>query len=323
MKRIVSTALFFFLSLGFSPLFPVNMILFKKTESIDLLEKMENNNFFMKSIMGVDADENNIYFLDHRLGTVFRVDKNTAKLVNTIGSKGQGPGELQAGMSIRVINNMVFVSDVDFSGIKIFTPEGKTIKEFKTITRSKCIDVNKKNEIFIIGVSPEGFPNITVYNMDGKKIREFVKFPFKNTGSPSYILNSEMEFRIDKDENMVIVFVLKKLIWKYTSKGELLWEKEIKNEILDKYNTDPKFDTRKPGAVYYYQSILSLDIDENNNIIVGHVYGGVIYDKNGNIIDLIQFDPPSNLGHFRIFDGKILVIGALGSSINVYKYNIK
>lgn len=322
MKRIFSTALVFFLSLGVFPLFPVNTILLKKTESIDLLEKMENNDFFMKSIMGVDADENNIYFLDHDLGTVFRVDKNTAKLVNTIGSKGQGPGELQAGMSIRVINNMVFVSDVNFNGIKIFSPEGKTVKEFKTVIRSKCVEVNKKNEIFVIGVSPEGFPNISVYNMDGKKIREFLKFPFKNTGRPSYILNSEMEFRIDKDENMVIVFVLKKLIRKYTPKGELLWEKEIKNEILDKYITDPRFDTRKSGAVYYHRSIFRIDFDKNNNIIVGHVHGGMIYDKNGNIIGLIQFEPQRNLDNFRIFDdGKVLVIGALGS-INVYKYNI-
>ena len=319
MKKIVFPMLILLMAVG---LFPEDTILLKKSESSDLLEKMEANDFFMKGILGVDVDENCIYFLDQALGTVFRVDKNTAKLVNTIGSKGQGPAELQYGDSFRVINKMVFVADTGFNGIKIFTIDGKIVKEFKTISQPKWIDVNQRNEIFVSGVSSEGYPNIAVYNMEGKKIREFLKFPYKDTGGASYILNSELIFRMDKDENMGVVFLLKKLVRKYNKVGTVLWEKEIKNKIMDKYNTEPRFDIRSTGAIYYHRSVISLGFDETGNIIIGHVYGGVIYDKNGNMIHLVQFEPPSNLGNFRIYDGKILAIVNLGSDINVYQYNI-
>ncbi|MCX6578559.1 MAG: hypothetical protein NT166_00060 [Candidatus Aminicenantes bacterium] len=320
MKKIVFPVLVLLMAIG---LFPEDTILLKKSESIDLLEKMEANDFFMKAILGVDVDETCIYFLDQALGTVFRVDKNTAKLVNTIGSKGQGPAELQYGDAFRVINKMVFVADTGFNGIKIFTIDGKIVKEFKTNSPPKWIDVNQRNEIFVSGVSSEGYPNISIYNMEGKKIREFLKFPYKESGSASYILNSELIFRMDNDENMVVVFMLKKLVRKYNKMGSLLWEKEIKNKILDKYNTEPGFDIRSTGAIYYHRSIISLGLDETGNIIIGHVYGGVIYDKNGNMIHLIQFEPQRNLGNFRIYDGKILEIGALGSSINIYDFKIK
>lgn len=304
-------------------LFPEDTILLKKSESIDLLEKMEANDFFMKAIFDVDVDETCIYFLDHDLGTVFRVDKNTAKLVNTIGSKGQGPSELQYGVSFRVKNKMVFVSDIGFNGIKIFTIDGKIVKEFKTISQPTWIDVNQRNEMFISGVSSEGYPNISVYNMEGKKIREFLKFPCKESWGASYLLNSKVIFRMDNEENLVLVFILKKLVRKYNKMGVLLWERDIKNKILDKYNTDPQFDVRKTGAIHFKEHVFSLGFDETGNIIVGHVYGGVIYDKNGNIVHLIEFEPMNNLGTFRIFDGKILAISGFCREINVYQYKIK
>lgn len=320
MKKIVFLVLVLMMIVG---LFPEDTILLKKSESVDLLEKMEANDFFMKGILGVDVDETCIYFLDQAQGTVFRVDKNTAKLVNTIGSKGQGPAELQFGDAFRVINKMVFVADTGFSGIKIFTIDGKIIKEFKTYSLPKWIDVNRKNEIFVSGVSSEGYPNISVYNMEGKKVREFLKFPCKESWGTSYLLNSELIFRMDNDENMAVVFMLKKLVRKYNKMGTLLWEKDIKNKILDKYNTDPQFDVRKTGAIYYKEHVLSLGFDDAGNIIVGHIYGGVIYDKNGNMIYLIHFEPERNLGNFRVYDGKILEIGAAGNSINIYDFKVK
>ncbi|MCX6578565.1 MAG: hypothetical protein NT166_00090 [Candidatus Aminicenantes bacterium] len=320
MKKIVLTVLVLLMVVG---LFPEDTILLKKSESIDLLEKMEANDFFMKAIFDVDVDENCIYFLDHDLGSVFRVDKNTAKLVNNIGSKGQGPSELQYGVSLRVINKMVFVSDIGFNGIKIFTIDGKIVKEFKTISLPTWLDVNQRNEIFVSGVSSEGYPNISIYNMEGKKIREFLKFPCKETWGTSYLLNSKVIFRMDNEENLVVVFILKKLVRKYSKIGALLWEREIKNKIMDKYNTDAQFDVRKTGAIHFKEHVFSLDIDGLGNIIVGHIYGGVIYDKNGDIIHLIQFEPPNNLGTFRIYDGKILAISGFCREINVYKCNLK
>ena len=87
MKKIVFLVLVFVLAYG---MFPQDTILLKKSEGVDFLEKIEANDFFMKTILGVDVDDTCLYFLDKAQGTVFRVDKNTAKLVNTIGSKGQG-----------------------------------------------------------------------------------------------------------------------------------------------------------------------------------------------------------------------------------------
>ena len=308
-------------------IFPVETIVFNNSESIDFLEKMESHDYFFKKIFDCDVDENNhLYLLDPYLGTVLRIDANTGKLINSISRKGQGPAELQFGNSIRVKNNLVFVTDEGFSGVKIFEKTGKLVKEFRTRSSSRnfCIDVDRKNKIFLKQHSSDGSPNISVYNIKGERMYEFVKFPVDEDDRREYMLYDNFIFKLDKEENMVVLFLLKKMIKKFNRNGQLLWEKEIKNRIIDKYDTGPNIRFNPNGSINYTSSVFDLDIDGKNNIYIGHVDGGAIYDKNGTMINLIDFEPIGQLNQFLLYDKKLLQIVVWGlNGINIFKFNPK
>jgi hypothetical protein len=181
--------------------------------------------------------------------------------------------------------------------------------------------VNKKNIIFLKQNSTDGSPNISVYNTKGEKLREFVKFPVNKGDRRSHLLNSQFIFRLDKEENMIVVFLLKKVVKKFNIKGELLWEKKIKNEVFDKFDGDSKIRFKENGAIHFSIAIFGMDIDDGNNIIIGHLGGGVVYDKNGNVIQLFEFEPAGQLNKFRFFDNKLLHIIVFGRSINIINFN--
>jgi hypothetical protein len=322
MKRIVALLVF----LMAAHMFPAERIILKDAESIDFLEKMESHDYFFKKIMGVDIDdEKNLYFLDAHLCTILRVDGKTGKLINSISRRGQGPGEVHFPFGIRVRNNMVFVTDAGFSGVKIFEKNGKLVKEFKTKSSALHfhLDVNKKNQIYVKQGSSDGSPNISVYNINGKLLRELVKFPVKPGDRRGHLLNSQFVFKLDKEENLVVVFLLKKIIKKFNGKGELLWERKIQNEVYDKFKTDSKISFKPNGAIYFSTSIFGMDIDDNNNIVVGHLGGGIVYDEHGHVIHLIEFDPPGQLNQFLLFDHKLLHIIILGRRINIFDFNLE
>jgi hypothetical protein len=320
MKRL-ALILIFLLSIHS---FAVEKIVLKTSESIDFLEKMESHDYFYKKVNDIDIDdENNFYFLDYHFGTILRVDGNTGKLINHISRRGQGPAELQHAKSIKVMNNMVFVSDSGFQGIKIFEKNGKLINEFKIRSRAYGfhIDVDRRNKIFIKQRSPDGSPCIAVYNSKGEYLTEFVKFRVEAGDRKSLLLNRTFIFQLDNEGNVVVIFNLRKLVQKFSGKGILLWEKSIKNDVIAKFNTDTKISFDR-GAVRYQSGVFDMDINAQNNIVVGHSGGGVIYDKYGNTIRLIEFDPAANLNQFRLYANKLLKISLRGRSVNIYKFGL-
>lgn len=323
MNKLTGYLILFFTAVCLSP---ADTILLKKSDSIDFLEKMEAHDYFFKQISAIDVAGNEFYFLDDGLKTILRIDNRTGKLINAISSKGQGPFQLQFPCALRVKDNKVFVADMGFMGVKIYHPNGKGIREFKTgnlISHSSGLDVNARNEIFVKCKDPNAYPAIFVYNMEGKKIRTFITFPPEKRDRRLFILNDRFTFKLDSKENVAVLFLVKKLVRKYDKKGGLLWEREIKNEILDEWDTDPHWRFEKSGAVRLKTAIFGLDVDENDNIVVGHVGGGVVYNKAGELLHLIRFDPVSNLRGFRIYKNKLLHIVAMAYFINIYEFPIK
>jgi hypothetical protein len=304
--------------------FAVEKIVLHRSKGIDFLEKMDSFDYYYKKLNDIDIDdEYNFYFLDYHFGTILRVDGNTGKLINAISRRGQGPSELHDAQSIRVKNNMVFVSDYGFQGVKIFEKNGKIIKEFKTKTGAWDfnLDVSDQNKIFISQRSSDGSPCIAVYNIKGEYLSEFVKFQVDLGNRKSLLLNRTFIFQLDNEGNMIVVFTLKKLVQKFNRHGVLLWKKAIKNDIIAKFNTDTKISFDR-GAVRYQSGVFDMDIDAQNNIVVGHSGGGVVYDKYGNTIHLIEFDPPANLNQFRLYANKLLKISLRGRSVNIYKFGL-
>lgn len=321
MRRIVIVFLAVFL--WASPLLPLEEIVLKESESIDFLEKMDQHGVFVKVISDLDIDtENNFYFLDHHLGTVFRIDGKTGKLINTISSLGQGPGELEVPRSIRVMNQMVFIPDSGFGGVKIFKTDGTLLKEFKTKHSIGWLDVSKKNEILVRETDTDGTPIVSIYDMDGKRIRMLIRMPLKNMNDRiEYIFTRNFLFKLDSKENLILLFENKNIIRKYSKGGNLLWEKKVANKIIDSYpHKKPRYG--KGGAVYSSVSVFYLDIDNGDNIIVGHVGGAMVFNKDGEHIRLIRTIPPLNFDKFKLFnnDNNLLHIIVGGSRINIFNY---
>jgi len=96
---------FLFIFLLSIHVFPIEKIILKESESINFLYKMEKNEVFATYIKAVDVDDkNDFYLLDYKLGAVLRVDGKSGRLINTISSRGQGPGELSGPCALRVRN---------------------------------------------------------------------------------------------------------------------------------------------------------------------------------------------------------------------------
>ncbi len=87
--RVVLLVLSFFL------LSKENLIFITEQMKIDFLKKLMKNNLFFNYCFSIDHDKKSFYFLDSKFRKVFRVDRRTGKLLNTISSPGQGPAELQ------------------------------------------------------------------------------------------------------------------------------------------------------------------------------------------------------------------------------------
>lgn len=305
-------------------LFPVDTIQLDSDKGINFLEKMEGHDYFFGRIREIDVAGNEFYFLDSKLKTILRLDNRTGKLINSISSPGQGPFQLHSPSGLRVRNNMVFVSDMGFSGIKIFQPDGKPVKEFKTATlvfSDPGLDVNVKNEIFLKCKDSKAYPAIFVYNMNGEKLRTFTSITLEERTRKSYFFNIQFTFKLDSEENVIVLFFLKKQIRKYDKNGKLLWEKELKNEIIDSYDTDPQWRFLENGTVHCKTFVHGMDIDPNDNIVVGHIGGAAVYDKAGELVRLIRSG--ANMHRFRFFNDRLLHVAAMGYSINIYDFVIK
>ncbi len=309
-------------------LFPVDEIVLKESESTDFLGEMDKNEMFVKRIRAVDVAKNagnnyDFYFLDHKLGTVFRVDGNTGKLINTISSLGQGPAELDTPVAIRVRNQMVFIADFGFGGVKVFKTDGTIVNEFRTGQSIGWLDVNKKNEIFVRETDTGGTPVISSYNIDGKRLRNVLRFPVGGKGDKiAHILTREFKFSLDSKENLIVLFLFKKIIGKYNQKGTLLWEKKVDNEIIRTRSKPKKPAYGKGGSVHLRRSVFHLDIDEKDNITVGHIFGGMVLDKDGKMTRLIRTEPQMHMDLFKFYDNdnKLLRVLSQGWKINIYNY---
>ena len=291
------------------------------SKPVEFGKMLDKNNVFLKMCLSFDAADGYFYFLDSKFGTVFKVEEKTGKLVKTISSKGQGPFELQNATSMRVKNNKIFVLDGGFNGIKIFDTEGNNLNEIKlnVVISWRSIDVNDKEEIFLGRVDTEKKTLVSVFNAKGENLRSIV--PVKkgvkiNQLSPHWYYH----IRLDKSGNVYVLFYLMRKLAKYSSKGNLIWEKSIKNEILDRYPNNDRVWRGSEKTVSLQMSVHNLDTTPGNNVVIGHIGGGCMFSGNGELKKLISFEDDSGLIHFRVLGDRLINLLLFGQEISIYKF---
>jgi hypothetical protein len=107
-------------------------IKFELEEDLSIGNETDDNYLFY-TVLDIDVDsKSNIYVVDERNFRIQKFDKS-GKYLQTIGRKGQGPGEFELPTGITVDNNLgnILVTDHRVAQIEIFNNEGEYIKSFK------------------------------------------------------------------------------------------------------------------------------------------------------------------------------------------------
>ncbi len=314
------------------PFYAVDKIVF--TKGFNLEPKMAENEVFLKECSDVEIvpSENVGYFLDKNFGMIFKIDLRTGKLLKTISSKGQGPGELHIPISLQIRNGLIFVLDKGFMGVKIFDLEGKFINCFKlgsVLFGNRNFFVNEKDEIFVGKIDTRTNTMVTVYDLKGNELRSLIPFLEKGEkdNNKNTLERKAYLLSLDSKGNIYILYYVLRDLVKFDKKGNMVWKVHIKNEIFDQY-PDEDYAHTDGNTMRMRWSIFNLFITEKNEIVVGHSGGGCIYDEEGKIkklistIEDIEDIKNSNLSLtiFRIREGLLINVLLVNKNIYIYPY---
>jgi sugar lactone lactonase YvrE len=204
----------------------------------DINAEDENIAFYMPTDIVFDA-QGNWYILDtgnHRIQK-FSPD---GKYLDTIGSRGQGPGEMSYPVSLDIYpEGNLLVSDPNNQRVQILLPDGKEYKTIRmtqgTIGAARILTtgqlvMNASGGFVMIGMGEEDkdkeLPKlIKIIDMEGNTQKEFgTQRDYKNM-----MLNrmgNQVLFAVDKDNNIFLVFPFQNRIEKYSQEGKLLWRSD-------------------------------------------------------------------------------------------------
>jgi hypothetical protein len=204
----------------------------------------ENLAFHIPSDIATD-EQGNIYILDAGNHRIQKFDPD-GNYIETIGSRGQGPGEFYLPLSLEVDSRGYFyVSDPQNQRVQILKPDGteyKTISFHETpagtirLLTSGDMVMGKGGIVFAFGPGggsqgPEKL--MKILDSEGNILREFGE-PITYKDSFVNRTGNNFSFAIAKDESVYVSFEYQNRIEKYSPKGELLWKADRK---LD-YSTD-------------------------------------------------------------------------------------
>lgn len=142
-------------------------------------EDDENYMFYRATGLAVDSQAN-IYVLDSRNYRIQKFD-NKGKYLQTIGRRGQGPGEFMGPSRFRIegITENIFV--LDFRSIKIFDNEGNYIRDIRLSKGlSDFFLAGEENILGRFSTTDEkrrSISIISVFNSKGKTIKKIADFP--------------------------------------------------------------------------------------------------------------------------------------------------
>lgn len=212
----------------------------------------ENLAFHMPADIAVDT-EGNLYVLDSGNHRIQKFNRDGEHLV-TLGRQGQGPGEFYFPSSLDIDSQgYLYVSDPNNQRIQILTPTGKEHRTIRIVEDSVGdIILTRTGQLVMAG--GQGFGRLAleeekakelpklvkILDADGNVLRKFgVQHDFKD-----FLLNrmgNQVQFAVDKDDNIYLVFLFQNRIEKYSLDGKLLWKAD--REL--NYSMDPPKDKGK------------------------------------------------------------------------------
>lgn len=267
--------------------------------------KLDENEVFLRNVFGFDYDDRHVYYLENHLCTIYKVRFDSFQLVKMISSRGQGPGELSIPMGLCCKNGKLYVADVGSGGIKIFDTEGKFLKQFKIAGLSfgmgamskYIIDVNDENEIYVRSTSPGNDTLISVYNINGQRLRGII--PAAKGPQQKYLsnlMNNQLIFTLNNSGHIIVLFTKEGKLQKFDKKGKLLWSRNILKELPGKERNEESFKRTGGGGIKGTVNFIGLSVLEDNRIFASGRFTGMLLSEEGKVLRL--FKSPLGKGGF-------------------------
>ncbi|MFC1554690.1 6-bladed beta-propeller [candidate division KSB1 bacterium] len=288
-----------------------------------------------------------------------QVFSENGEYLRTIGRQGDGPGEFSSPSKINFRNDGSFIVSESMQRFHIFDKEEKYVK---TVTLKKeepkqfgpliinisSMDVTSDG-LFIESVETvpiDGeaviMPLIKLFDLEGNFINDFVE-PKKHDILAVTRYDNDINFTIDRDENIIVTFTTQNRIEKYSKDGELLMKISRKLNFEEK---EPVY-LEELRSYTQYPSMIScgIDIDDKGRIWVctyikqpDEIVDGSsearskytrerksrkdlcqiqVFDQDG--VLLCNVPVYLNIRNFRIFGDRIYFITWDGIDVHIYR----
>jgi len=318
-KRVLAVIL----ALGIGALlFSQKLVLLDDKQAVNIGELIQSNSAYFIHPQDVDLEGDFFFLLDYRFCHILKIHKNTGKLERLISYKGQGPNELNRPTSLRVKNHIVLVGDKGFGGVKFFDAgNGRFIKAIKTNAIIDDLDVFSNGQMVLKRSDSRIGTFISVYDENGKCIRDLIRL-FSIDGQTAdqsqYPKETYTRWRLDPDENLVVLKNLERKLFKYDKSGSLLWQKKVDNIVLREFS--PRADSIEtgPNSTTVRLYVFNLAIDEKGRIFVGHNRGGQVFNPEGQTIAVFK---GYNLSVFLVQNNELCAFLPQGNGY-IYKIQI-
>ena len=301
--------------------------------------EVDENKFFFEPKDIAFNREGQIYVLE---ATRIKVFDESGKYLKTLGTAGQGPGELLGACILEIDSeNNLLVFDADNRRIQVMSPEGRVQGGFPLkMEQSGPMLVMQKKEILMCNrtKTKESSTLWQYFNFQGRLLRE----NGERKGSSSALENKyryEFFVALDKSENIYAAATYRPLIQKYSPAGEIQVEityeapfevPEIKavrrpqGEFVDRETVCRGIDIDAAGRAFLLTLTRPMALEERK---VGMSFMFSSYDgKSANTGRLkANIDPSrSDLFQILVFDpvGKIIASKKLNTYVNrirIYK----
>jgi hypothetical protein len=141
---------------------------FSLEEELTITDEAGGEDVIFNQIRSMDVDEvGRIYVLDYREARVYIFDED-GTFIKSFGKKGQGPGEMNRAMSMKITPQKELAIENSGIGINFYSLEGDFIRELKTAKEApRMVSIDSRGHIFgIVIVRDEENPRYEVRKFD-------------------------------------------------------------------------------------------------------------------------------------------------------------
>jgi hypothetical protein len=232
------------------------------------------------------AQDGKIYILDSKDNDI-KVFQKDGTFIRCIGREGSGPGEFKRPWTLHLFGDYLYVSDTGNGRIQVLTKGGAYQKSVRVpVEFDQGMAFDNKGNIYLNTLGLRSSKIISAYDQQGNLMREFgdlegrgiqyydftlIKKQIKNGEIPENFKNVLLLIT-DNSGNLFAVHSAINKLKKYSAKGDLLAQTEIKSKVYkDIYKLFLKQNSEiadNPATFYPLRYISDLAVDKDGRLFV-------------------------------------------------------